>query len=120
VEGGVNKPVKSRIRLWVKALESGQYKQTRATLHDKNGYCCLGVACEVFKKATGRGQWTRWKGFVVGNQHSDVYLPRNVGAWFGFENIDPQLGESCATERNDTKRDSFQTIASAIREAFLK
>jgi hypothetical protein len=38
----------------VKALRSGEYKQTRETLQDENGYCCLGVMCAVFEKETGR------------------------------------------------------------------
>ena len=32
---------------WIKALRSGKFKQTTGTLQDRNGYCCLGVACEV-------------------------------------------------------------------------
>ena len=32
---------------WVEALRSGEYKQTQNKLHDKDGYCCLGVLCEV-------------------------------------------------------------------------
>ena len=38
---------------WVAALRSGEFKQTRGMLHwsqsDRDeGYCCLGVACELF------------------------------------------------------------------------
>jgi hypothetical protein len=33
---------------WVKALRSGDYKQTQSTLYDgKDGYCCLGVGAIV-------------------------------------------------------------------------
>ena len=32
---------------WLEALRSGKYAQTRYTLRDDAGYCCLGVACEV-------------------------------------------------------------------------
>lgn len=32
---------------WINALDSGKYKQTKKTLQDKNGYCCLGVGCDV-------------------------------------------------------------------------
>ena len=28
---------------WIKALTSGEYKQTSGALRDKNGFCCLGV-----------------------------------------------------------------------------
>lgn len=32
---------------WVAALRSGKYSQVRSRLKTANGYCCLGVACEV-------------------------------------------------------------------------
>jgi hypothetical protein len=32
---------------WIKALNSGRYKQTTGQLQDEHGYCCLGVACKV-------------------------------------------------------------------------
>lgn len=34
----------------VEALESGKYKQTTGHLGDKDGFCCLGVMCEVHAK----------------------------------------------------------------------
>ena len=34
-------------QLWVGALRSGEYKQTRGTLQFNNCFCCLGVACKV-------------------------------------------------------------------------
>lgn len=33
---------------WVDALRSGDYKQTNGRLRDNNGFCCLGVGCEIF------------------------------------------------------------------------
>lgn len=33
---------------WIDVLRSGKYKQTRDTLRDQDGYCCLGVACDIF------------------------------------------------------------------------
>lgn len=32
---------------WVQALRSGKYKQTRDVLQNKDGYCCLGVLCDI-------------------------------------------------------------------------
>jgi hypothetical protein len=32
---------------WVQALRSGKYQQATGVLYDGNGYCCLGVACDV-------------------------------------------------------------------------
>ena len=41
-------PTKQEIVKWRRALRSGKYKQTKTTLQDEKGYCCLGVACEIF------------------------------------------------------------------------
>jgi hypothetical protein len=32
---------------WVDALRSGKYKQVQGYLHKADGYCCLGVLCDV-------------------------------------------------------------------------
>jgi hypothetical protein len=41
-------------RVWLEALRSGKYKQTRGTLHNLNngGFCCLGVAADVWGLST--------------------------------------------------------------------
>lgn len=39
---------KRAISKWIKALRSGKYQQTHQKLQDSDGYCCLGVACEIF------------------------------------------------------------------------
>ena len=37
-----------RVKLWINALRSGEYKQIKSQLGQEGmGYCCLGVACEV-------------------------------------------------------------------------
>lgn len=38
---------------WVDALRSGKYGQCRGRLRQGDGYCCLGVACDVFKGDLG-------------------------------------------------------------------
>lgn len=38
------------ISKWVKALRSGKYKQSKMELQTPKGYCCLGVACDIFIK----------------------------------------------------------------------
>ena len=39
---------KKDIRKWVEALRSGKYKQGKISLQNANGFCCLGVACDIF------------------------------------------------------------------------
>ena len=36
-------------RKWVDSLRSGNFKQSSNKLQSRNGYCCLGVACEIAK-----------------------------------------------------------------------
>lgn len=106
---------KARILRWVEALESGRFQQIKDQLRDRidekmYGYCCLGVACEVFKAETGRGVWRKDADhddvptlFRIGqkpgdeipelfveNDDVDSYyeasgdLPAAVAQWFGF------------------------------------
>lgn len=35
---------------WCEELRSGHYQQTREYLMDGNGYCCLGVLCDIAYK----------------------------------------------------------------------
>ena len=48
----MNQEIKTK---WVVALRSGDYKQTKGKLKDANGYCCLGVLCDISRKETGFG-----------------------------------------------------------------
>ena len=41
---------KKAIKKWTAALRSNKYQQTINHLQDADGYCCLGVACELFIK----------------------------------------------------------------------
>lgn len=43
---------------WIPTLRSGEYEQeTTGYLHKGNGYCCLGVACDLFIR---RGELDGW------------------------------------------------------------
>lgn len=33
---------------WVRALRSGKYKQATGALRNEDGFCCLGVLCDVY------------------------------------------------------------------------
>ena len=65
----MNKPTKEQIQKWVIALRSGEYSETHDVLQDENGYCCLGVACEVFipKKLQIRDN----AGYLIGGTPED-------------------------------------------------
>lgn len=73
---------------WVAALESGEYQQTAGVLRDKDGFCCLGVACHL---AAADGVV---KGYLEDDTGCWVYgcdedgesgvLPWAVSTWLGF------------------------------------
>jgi len=48
----MNKEIKTK---WVAALRSGKYEQTTGQLKNSEGFCCLGVLCEISKTETGFG-----------------------------------------------------------------
>lgn len=71
---------------WVEALRSGEYQQTTKNLHDKNGFCCLGVACDLYGKEKGI-EWEAPK--VQGDTGlqfigSEAILPSLVKEWLGL------------------------------------
>lgn len=138
---------KKRIQKWVDALRSGLYKQAQNVLVkveyklDKNGneiedengnpvikatnYCCLGVACDLYRQSARKGEWTDG-GFRANGELFDSELPPAVSDWLGFDNGDPKIiqgaldPEGTAINLNDNKEWSFKRIATAIERNFLK
>lgn len=58
------KPTKTEIETWVTTLRSGKFNQSTACLQNSAGYCCLGVACELFIAANKKV--TKSDGFLSG------------------------------------------------------
>lgn len=125
---------RKRLIAWADALESGDYRQADGTLRSKapHGghakYCCLGVACDLYRTATGKGDWIRYSdsdtfGFAVDGGEYDSFLPDEVVDWFGLTDGDPYLpnldsgGEyTTAAQANDDLAWKFHKIAKAIRK----
>lgn len=153
-----------RIDLLVHALLSGEYTQGSGTLrrtlsidgetHDgwfvkeagpdsdvKYADCCLGVGCDVYRKATGQGDWIvdRQDGkealgsthtFKVGYESRDIVynelgrtialprgeskvtMPSEVAEWFGLEG----LQTSAMIDLNDEQNASFASIARWLQQ----
>lgn len=129
---------------WADALESGNYKQGKESLHPFNEvtmeyqHCCLGVACELFAKQAGMdrvgqdgwawGSHTSWKVIPeslsllmfghadLGNP--DLYVPKELWEFRAavHENLawDPNR-KVLAAYLNDTWGLTFQQIAQCIR-----
>jgi hypothetical protein len=121
---------------WCEALESGRYKQTREVLKDANGYCCLGVLCDIASKH-GFGGWhededddghplEQYHWWADGDSEREL-LPGTVYEWAGViapDEIAPSVwacGKLRAlTELNDGSWEidalTFTQIAALLRQ----
>lgn len=85
---------------WITALRSGKYKQTRGSLKDSEGYCCLGVLCEL----------SPFEDWADGG-----YLSHDVRNWAELDNDNPQAGDNVLSQINDFGI-SFNEIADLIEK----
>ncbi len=114
---------------WIEALVSGDYTQGREALRSAdNAYCCLGVLCDLHRKATKKKGWDEFDPDDYGYYYAgeNKTLPPTVAVWAG---IDPMLdlGEieleskrtkyNSLAEANDGGR-NFKQIASLIERYF--
>jgi hypothetical protein len=70
---------------WTAALRSGDYPQGTCALYNGNGYCCLGVLCELARKA-GVVELTRNE--KTGEWFYDGHAqlpPQSVRDWAGLD-----------------------------------
>jgi hypothetical protein len=114
---------KSIKKKWLEALRSGKYKQTVRNLKDNNGYCCLGVLCDVYAKEHPElARWSEYHGFVAGPTIAHKMPPVEVYVWSGLRPSDASMlahhndpiitGSSRAPRR--LRSYSFKTIAELI------
>lgn len=78
---------------WVEALRSGVYKQGKNYLHEGDTYCCLGVACDLYRRYESGPGWrdedTDEDGFPANSYMGEAgVLPATVRDWLG-------LGDEC-------------------------
>lgn len=101
---------------WVRALRSGKFKQTSGALHDSTGYCCLGVACELFIPETAKqpkGSRTVSYG-KPGEARSHSYVPTSVRDLLGLKTRLGRYGEFKNLAADNDDGVSFSEIAAII------
>lgn len=103
---------------WAKDLRSGEYQQITGQLREgDNGRCCLGVACDTYKRLTGKGSWEDDIFVTDENDFSSSELPRVVMLFFGLYKRDPELdGDTTATTLNDQLERTFEEIADLVEK----
>ena len=101
---------------WIEALESGNFQQGRAALNKQGAFCCLGIACEIFKDELGLSyRETDSLGFY---DDCSGFPPERVAEHLGLYN---RYGGNCAknqpslAERNDQGA-TFKEIAEILKE----
>lgn len=122
--------VRERIRRFIKALESGKYKQTTEQLRSGERRCCLGVACDVFHEDTGMGEWIINVDGIFEFLGESGELPVEVQNYFGGVTAPWELhttliladlnDEEKATlaDLNDEQKATFPEIAKILREEY--
>lgn len=103
---------------WIEALRSGKYKQGLRALRNKNKFCCLGVACDLYRKVHPEAKWHKsGEHWIFLGRYQD-YLPSEVQTWLGFNNsqglfTDENNNKESLAELNDAEK-SFNEIADVI------
>ena len=110
----------SHMKLWLKALRSGEFEQTKNQLRNgsKREFCCLGVACEVYRKATGDGLWRKGV-FIIDEAGEFSALPNTVRIWLGLDRSNPVLGTTSTAASLNDDGVSFYEIADRLERRFL-
>lgn len=112
---------------WLKALRGREYKQTKRALRTLDGFCCLGVLCDVIdpnKWSPNPSDSIKYNyDFGLGTLESSVVcqnVHKELGSALGDlkDTIEYKGGYfACLTELNDAGM-SFEEIADIIEKQF--
>jgi hypothetical protein len=114
-------------KLWAKALRSGKYKQIKGQLANKDGYCCLGVLCELAIENGVKVSRKKVGKTILFDGQKDV-LPKSVMKWAGIKSStgifhfelknNREFDGICLAYLNDNGY-SFKNIAHIIKKYWL-
>ena len=100
----------THLQLLIDALRSGAYDQKFYAMRRDGGFCILGVACEVYRKHTGKGSWIGEDFYSEGLDRPDIsYPPPVVQEWCAF-----LLPTAKLAYLNDDRKHDFNQIADMI------
>lgn len=104
---------------WAQALESGEYAQVGGALRKPDGFCCLGVACDLYSKEASEP----WSQGSLGYEflgHTGG-LPEPVRVWLGLNSDTGAWDRRGAWSKSLAGKNdagaTFSDIAAIIREA---
>lgn len=112
---------------WIETLETTDFPQGKQSLRSQDGYCCLGIACDLYSKLSPKGLKTDIKEYIdrdddkeyftcyYGECKEEAYLPVEVSNWLGMIDYhifgDPQFK---LANLNDNGK-SFKEIAEFLK-----
>lgn len=112
--------------IWTNALESNTYAQTKNYLHTDDGFCCLGVLCDLYAQRHPGFSWAKQESdepfYDFADTDSITSLPLVVQEWAGLSESDPLIHRPRGSEENVTlaflndNGKAFPEIAKIIRE----
>ena len=100
---------------WVSALRSGEYQQTKGFLRKEDGFCCLGVLCDLYGKENN----VKWEieDNIYKYEKYVTNLPPSVVEWSGIADSNPYVNGGIGTLSGLNDRGStFEQIAYVIEE----
>jgi len=103
---------------WIEALESGMYTQAKFNLRRREGFCCLGVACEVLGIPSEK---TDYGYYYYGEERNGADLPKEAMEMLGVRtpmgsfDFDENIPHSSLYGLNDSASWSFGQIAQFLR-----
>ena len=116
---------------WVADLRSGKFPQTDSVLRNDEGYCCLGVLCDLYSRETGV-EWEPRSSNQFSMHSATSVLPDAVRVWAdlphehgGYVAVSKRYDEGeettvyhvpSLTELNDQWQYDFRQIADVIEE----
>ena len=121
---------KSWAMKWVKALESGRYKQATGKLQDDGGACCcLGVLCRITRTPSDvKGSASPLVFFGTEDDGSDTSLPKMTRDKVGMQTVSGSLndgiemsdgkGKACSLITANDRGMTFKEIAKIIRKRY--
>jgi hypothetical protein len=116
---------RSIARKWAKALESGEYQQTRGELRNMDRFCCLGVLCNIHAQEHPEIAAEQTSMFEYMGEENE--LPFEVREWVGMDSASGKFPRGLIKELpyavslidlNDEAEWTFKQIAKVIRKHY--
>jgi len=77
-------------RQWAEAVRSGRYEHATSVLRWHNGFCVLGILCDIHAIEHGNA-WIDVNGFYWSYLGAINCLPHEVATWAGLPNNNPDV-----------------------------